>query len=57
MGHNDEDWQMDSTTLNVTGTCDTGQHFILYSRASYKWNICNTPEFHQILYMDNCGNY
>jgi len=23
MGHDDKDWQIDSITLNVTGTCDT----------------------------------
>jgi len=23
MGHDDKDWQIDSTTLNVIGTCDT----------------------------------
>lgn len=58
MGHDDKDWQIDSTTLNVTGTCDTeGQHFILYNRASYKYNTCNAPEFYQILHTDICGTY
>jgi len=28
IGHDDKDWQTDSTTLNVTGTCDTGGKYL-----------------------------